>query len=214
MVVVEWLLVVEDMLEDEDALVVVAVEDMVPCDVSSMIKVVAHLSASIPTTTDKAKDTFQLPTALDMGADTVDMDMVTDKPIPTVDTLMAVVVEDTLVDVDVVLPVVVLVVVAADVFFGGRGSREAQQLAQDPGYAYRANRSTRSGGTYFVADGQDDTPQESFDSGNTSQDTEMAKAENHSEEMFYGEGENDDSGYAFDDMGYGYDQGYDEYGDY
>ena len=96
----------------------------------------------------------------------------------------------------------------------GRGSREAQQLAQDPGYAYRANRSMRSGGTYFVADGQDAPPQDSFDSGNTSHETEVAEPEHHTEEMFYGEGENGDVGYGFDDMDYGYDQGYEEYGDY
>ena len=99
----------------------------------------------------------------------------------------------------------------------GRGTREAQQLAQDPGYAYRANRSTRSGGSYFVADGQDAPPQDSFDSGNASQETAVADPESHSEEMFYGEGENGDGsfeGYGFDDMGYGYDQGYEEYGDY
>ena len=99
---------------------------------------------------------------------------------------------------------------------GGRG-REAAALNNDPGYAYRPNRTTR-GGAVYVAEGNDAPPQESFDSGNTSQETEVAEPP-HQEEMFYGEGENGDggdfdAGYGFDDMGYGYQEEYGDYGDY
>ena len=99
---------------------------------------------------------------------------------------------------------------------GGRGhGREAAALQNDPGYAYRPNRSTRSGQVY-LADGSEAPPQESFDSGNTSHETEVAEPA-HPEEMFYGEGENGgdfETGYAFDDMDYGYQEEYGGYGDY
>ena len=104
------------MVVDVDALVVVAVEDMVLYAVNSMIKVVVHLSASVPTITDsKAKDTFQLPMVTDMDVATVATDMVTDRTVPTVDMPMEVAVEDTVAVVDVVLEDALVAVAVADV---------------------------------------------------------------------------------------------------
>ena len=104
--------------------------------------------------------------------------------------------------------------------FQGRG-REARALHHDPGYQNRAGRTTRSGGAYvadgvpgaYVADNSAAQGQESFDSGNTSQESEPTHAAPYEGEMYYGEGENGDE---FDyDFGYGEDYGeYGDYGDY
>ena len=94
----------------------------------------------------------------------------------------------------------------------GRG-QEARALAADPGYVHRNPRSTRSGGVYVVEGSE--APAESFDSGEQTQASDPPQDPNpHSEEMYYGEGENGGDYDPYGGYEYGYNDQYEGYGDY